>query len=249
MSAAPSLRTHRRRPVPWPALVTAAAMLTGCVAGPAVPAIAQRHLTAGETTALAYVALGDSTVEGVGATAAARNYVSRLHERLRGVFPAATLLNLGEGGATASGVRLRQLPLALEHRPQLVTLSVGPNDITRQRSLADYARDVDAILRALETGTGAVVVVSLIPDLGMTPRFWGTDLEPAVRHRVIAFNDELSRRARAYGAEVVDLYGPSRAEVPRHPELIALDRYHPSDAGYARWAELMWAGIQARIRR
>ena len=249
MSAAPSLRTHRRRPVPWPALVTAAAMLAGCVAGPAVPAIAQRHLTAGETTALAYVALGDSTVEGVGATAAARHYVSRLHERLRGVFPAATLLNLGEGGATASGVRLRQLPLALEHRPQLVTLSVGPNDITRQRSLADYARDVDAILRALETGTGAVVVVSLIPDLGMTPRFRGTDLEPAVRHRVIAFNDELSRRARAYGAEVVDLYGPSRAEVPRQPELIALDRYHPSDAGYARWAELMWAGIQARIRR
>ena len=249
MSAAPSLHAPRRRPVPWPALVAAAAMLAGCVAGPAVPPLAQRHLTAGEATTLSYVALGDSTVEGVGATAAARNYVSRLHERLRGVFPAATLLNLGEGGATASGVRLRQLPLALEHRPQLVTLSVGPNDITRQRSLADYARDVDAILRALETGSHAVVVVSLIPDLGMTPRFRGTSVEAAVRDRVIAFNDELSRRARAHGAEVVDLYGPSRAEVPRRPELIAADRYHPSDAGYARWAELMWAGIQARIRR
>jgi lysophospholipase L1-like esterase len=66
---------------------------------------------------------------------------------------------------------------------------------------------------------------------------------------VIAFNDVLDRQARAHGAEVVDLYGPSRAEVPRRPELIAADRYHPSDAGYARWAELMWAGIDARIRR
>ena len=46
----------------------------------------------------------------------------------------------------------------------------------------------------------------------------------------------------------VDLYGPSRDEVPRRPELIAADRYHPSDAGYARWAELMWAGVEARLR-
>ena len=230
-------------------MVALAAMLAGCVAGPAVPPMAERQLTAAGTAELSYVALGDSTVEGVGATAPARNYVSRLHERLRGVFPGATLLNLGEGGATASGVRLRQLPLALEHRPQLVTLSVGPNDITGRRSLVDYARDVDAILRALGTGTSAVVVVSLMPDLGVTPRFRGTDVEAAVRDRVLAFNDELSRQARAHGAEVVDLYGPSRAEVPRRPELIAADRYHPSDAGYARWAELMWAGIQARIRR
>ena len=227
-------------------MVAAAAMLAGCAAGPAVPPMAQRQLTA---SALSYVALGDSTVEGVGATAPARNYVSRLHERLRGVFPGATLLNLGDGGATASGVRLRQLPLALEHRPQLVTLSVGPNDITGRRSLADDARDVEAILGALGTGTGAVVVVSLIPDLGVTPRFRGTDVEATVRDRVLAFNDVLGRQARSHGAEVVDLYGPSRAEVPRRPELIAADRYHPSDAGYARWAELMWTGIQARIRR
>src|SRR5262245_22703926 len=124
----------RSRVRPGLAAVAAAAMLAGCVAGLAVPPMGQRHPTAGEAIALSYVALGDSTVEGVGATAPARNYVSRLHERLRGVFPDATLLNLGEGGATASGVRLRQLPLALEHRPQLVTLSVGPNDITGKRS-------------------------------------------------------------------------------------------------------------------
>ena len=247
--AAASPRPRRRRSVRWLAGLAAAALFAGCVAGPAVPPMAQRHLTAGDAAALAYVALGDSTVEGVGATAPAHNYVSRLHERLRAVFPGATLLNLGEGGATASGVRLRQLPLALEHRPRLVTLSVGPNDITGRRALADYTRDVEAILGALETGTSAVVVVSLMPDLGVTPRFRDTDVEAAIRDRVLAFNDALGRQARTRGAEVVDLYGPSRAEVPRRPELIAGDRYHPSDAGYARWAELMWVGIQARIRR
>ena len=46
---------------------------------------------------------------------------------------------------------------------------------------------------------------------------------------------------------LVDLYGPSREEVPQHPELISLDGYHPSDAGYARWAELVWAEVERRI--
>jgi len=66
---------------------------------------------------------------------------------------------------------------------------------------------------------------------------------------VIAFNEILIRQARVYGAEVVDLYAASQREVPGRPELIGADRYHPSDEGYARWAELMWAGIEARIVR
>jgi len=32
------------------------------------------------------------------------------------------------------------------------------------------------------------------------------------------------------------------------PELIASDGYHPSDLGYARWAELMWDAVRSRIR-
>jgi lysophospholipase L1-like esterase len=28
---------------------------------------------------------------------------------------------------------------------------------------------------------------------------------------------------------------------------MSVDGYHPSDAGYARWAELVWAGVEARI--
>ena len=70
-----------------------------------------------------------------------------------------------------------------------------------------------------------------------------------MRERVIAFNEILITRARAQGAEVVNLYAASRQEVPGRPELIGADGYHPSDEGYARWAELMWVGIEARITR
>jgi lysophospholipase L1-like esterase len=63
----------------------------------------------------------------------------------------------------------------------------------------------------------------------------------------VRFNEALARAARSYGVEVVDLYAASRAEIPRRPELIAADGYHPSDQGYARWAELLWAGIERRL--
>jgi lysophospholipase L1-like esterase len=234
-----------------PALI-AAAVVAGCVAGVPpgeFPPGASRRLPAEPAVPVLYVALGDSTVEGVGASSPARNYVGRLNERLRTVYPHARLMNLGVGGATASGVRSRQLPRALELRPDLVTLSVGPNDITDKRDLESYARDIDTILETLTRRTSAVVVVNLIPDLTVTPRFRGTEIESSVGRRVVAFNEVLARRARAYGAEVVDLYAASQREVPGRPDLIGPDRYHPSDEGYARWAELMWAGIEARIVR
>jgi acyl-CoA thioesterase-1 len=230
----------------------AAAVVAGCVASVPpgeFPPGALRLLPAEPAASVLYVALGDSTVEGAGASSPARNYVGRLHERLRAVYPRARLMNLGVGGATASGVLSRQLPRALELQPDLVTLSVGPNDITGKRDLESYARDIDAILRTLTRRTSAVVVVNLIPDLTVTPRFRGKEIEPRVRQRVVAFNEILARQAREYGAEVVDLYAASHREVPGRPDLIGPDRYHPSDEGYARWAELMWAGIEARIMR
>ena len=234
------------------AALIAAALAAGCVG--TVPlgesrSAALRRLPAEPSAAFLYVALGDSTVDGEGASAPDRHYVGRLHERLRTVYPRARLVNLGVGGATAAGVLSWQLTQALELRPDLVTLSIGPNDITRERSLWAYARDIDGILGALIRGTTAVVVVNLIPDLTVTPRFKGKEIEPLVRKRVVAFNEILASRAHAYGAEVVDLYSASRQEVPRRPELIGADGYHPSDEGYARWAELMWAAIEGRIAR
>jgi acyl-CoA thioesterase-1 len=230
----------------------AAGVVAGCVAsvppGEFPPGVL-RLLPAEPAASVLYVALGDSTVEGVGASSPARNYVGRLHERLRAVYPRARLMNLGVGGATAAGVLSRQLPRALELQPDLVTLSVGPNDITGKRDLGSYARDIDTILRTLTRRTSAVVVVNLIPDLTVTPRFRGKEIEPRVRQRVVAFNEVLARQAREYGAEVVDLYAASQREVPSRPDLIGPDRYHPSDEGYERWAELMWPGIEARIVR
>lgn len=224
--------------------ILGAAVLAGCLG--ARPE-ASRGLPADRSRSVVYVALGDSTVQGVGASSPDQNYVSRIHARLRAVYPAARLVNLGVGGAISADVVARQLPRAVALKPQLVTLSVGPNDITRGVDLPEYKRNVDAILTALARETHALVVVNLLPDLAVTRRFRGTPQQDAVERRTVQFNDVLRGRALAHGVKLVDLHTASREEVPGHPELLAADGYHPSDAGYARWAELMWRGIEPSL--
>jgi lysophospholipase L1-like esterase len=194
-----------------------------------------------------YVALGDSTVEGEGATSRGASYVSRLHERLRQIYPRASVVNVGIGGATSADVVAGQVRRAVAAVPHLVTLSVGPNDITTRVPVARFEQNLDKILTILERETSAVVVVNLLPDIAVTPRFRASELREAVGRQTVLFNEALRRQARAHGAEVIDLYAPSQKEVPERPELLSGDGYHPSDAGYARWAELMWEGVRARI--
>jgi lysophospholipase L1-like esterase len=206
-----------------------------------------RLLPADRRAAVAYVALGDSTVEGVGASSPELNYVSRLHARLRAVYPNARLTNLGAGGATSADVLARQLNRAIELHPHLVTLSIGPNDITKGVPVTSYERNLETLLGRLSSVTPAVIVANLIPDLAVTPRFARSRERDAVATLTVRFNDALARRARAHRVQLVDLYAASRREVPLQPDLLWSDGYHPSDAGYARWAELLWEGVEARI--
>jgi acyl-CoA thioesterase I len=224
------------------AVVVALALAAGCAHRPV--ALPRDH-----KAPMLYVALGDSTVEGVGASSAASTYVARIHIRLREVYPRAAVINLGRGGATSADVVSHQLDRAILMRPNLVTLSVGPNDITGHVPESEYEANVGTIFRRLTGEINAVVVVNLLPDLAVTPRFHGHETEPAVARLTVDFNAALTRQARRYGVEVVDLYKPSQVEVPRRPELLAADGYHPSDLGYARWAELLWAGVEKRIGR
>ena len=206
-----------------------------------------RMLPADRAAEVVYVALGDSTVEGVGATTAGNNYVGRLDARLRDRYPRARTVNLGVAGATSYDVLDGQLERAVALKPHLVTLSIGPNDITAKVPVKIYAENLEAILGRLAAATQAVVVVNLLPDLAVTPRFRNRDSAPLVGRLSAEFNDVVGRVARRHGALVVDLYEASRREVPGQPELLAADGYHPSDLGYARWAELMWEAVRTRL--
>ncbi len=192
-----------------------------------------------------YVALGDSTVVGIGASSAPNGYVARLYQRLRAAYPRVQLTNLGVSGATAADVARAQLGQATALRPALVTISVGPNDITQGADIQQYGVNLETIFADLKR-SGAVVVMNRLPDLGISPRF-SAQQKPIVGQATIAFNEVVDRLGRQYGVEVVDLYHTSQQEFPTHPEYVSSDNYHPSDSGYARWADVIWSGIEARI--
>ena len=171
--------------------MAAAAALGGCAGGRGETA---RRLPADATASLRYVALGDSTVEGVGATSAATTYVGQLHRRLQVLYPGARVDNLGVGDATSADVLERQLERAVARAPQLVTLSIGPNDITTHVPVARYERNVAAIFARLTRATSAVVVANLLPDLAVTPRFRAHEAKPVVARLTVEFNEALRAR-------------------------------------------------------
>lgn len=227
-------------------LATAALLGAGLLAGCAPPNARGRMLPSDRSATILYVALGDSSVAGVGTSRPEWNYVNLLHRWLRSVYPKTMVQNLGVSGAMSADVARDQVGPAVAARPQLITLSVGPNDITQGREVQEYETNLDTIIGTLARDTGAVIITSLVPDLGVAPRFRGEEKVRFGRQAVL-FNEAIRRVGGRYGIELVDLYTTSQQEVPANPGLVSADAYHPSDAGYARWAELMWQRIEAKI--
>jgi lysophospholipase L1-like esterase len=204
-----------------------------------------RSLSSDRRTPVVYVALGDSTVYGLGASSPSTHYVARLFASLRHEYPAARLTNLGACLATATDVLAQQVPDAILQRPHLVTLSVGPNDLRQGRGPDDFARRVEVILERLDRETDAAVILNALPDLASAPRFRQPErsmMAALTRH----YNHALRHVADGFGVDLVDLEisGRPESELGR---FFSEDGYHPSDAGYAAWAGVLWEAVQARI--
>lgn len=193
-----------------------------------------------------YVALGDSTAVGVGASRGG-GYPERLASRLRRDGLSLGLTNLGQSGARIRDVFTQQLKPAVAARPTLVTLGVGTNDIWRGTSLEDFRDDLDRIARRLKQ-TGAPLVVVNIADLALAPV---ARLVPSALYegRIEPFNAAIAELARVHGMHLVDLYSASREMFPSNPGFFSGDGFHPSDEGYEAWADLMLPTARTLVSR
>lgn len=200
--------------------------------------------SAGTVAPVVYVALGDST--GVGLGASKGGYVARLFHRILRIRPGARLHNLCESGAASSDVLRSQLRRAVAARPTLITLCIGINDATQGVGVEQFGRNLTEVLARLQAGCDAPLVLSNVPDLSLAPI-----VPPALRaeahHRVSAYNQRITEVARARDLTLVDMYHHSREVIPAHPEFFSPDQFHPSDAGYEYWAFLMWPAIKTAL--
>ena len=204
-----------------------------------------RSLPSDRRTPLVYVALGDSTVYGLGASSPSTHYVARLFWRLHAEYPLTRLANRGVCTATTADVLAHQVPDAIMDRPHLVTLSVGPNDLRQGRAPQDFAGRTAVILERLQRHTDAAVVLNALPDLALSPRFREPErsmVAALTRH----YNHALQHVADEFGIALVHLSLEHHLEGDPQ-RFFSDDGYHPSDAGYAAWAGAMWEAVRGRI--
>lgn len=193
-----------------------------------------------------YVALGDSTVEGIGATDKSKSYAHLIYTDLNKHYDKVNYENFGKHGARVHDVVTRQLDAAIKARPKLITLSVGANDILHGTNLRSFRDDMRALLHTLSQ-TGALLIVTNVPDFSFTRRV-PRAIKPAVRMRIKQYNRVIDNAAIAAGATVVDTFQESAVIAKRFPEAVSGDNFHPSDLGYLLWANTMLTIIHERMR-
>ena len=187
-----------------------------------------------------YLALGDSTGAGVGARDG--GYVLRLFNRLQEERAGSTLTNLCVSGATTVDLLRDQLDRGVATTPQLITVGIGINDVGHGIPVEQFAANYATLLGRLRKDTQAVIVLSNLPDVSISPNI-PQSLRFQYQQTIQEFNRRIDQLANEHGIVVFDVYTITHEELPNHPEFFSADQFHPSDAGYELWADEMWPTV------
>ena len=178
-----------------------------------------------------YVALGDSTVEGLDdpdGEGGYRGWADRLADRIAAAQGSVLYANLGVRGRTTRAIIDEQLAAAVAMRPDLAVAVSGTNDLLRARFDAERLRgEIEFMQRALR-GAGATVITFTLPDLSAV-----MPIARMLRGRLEAMNQAIRDASAATGTIVADM---AKVPVASDPRLWSDDRLHANSAGHERIA-------------
>jgi len=192
----------------------------------------------GDEIVVAVLAASDATGEGL-ADPVAENWVAQL----AGALPAgAAVHNLGVGGSTVAAALRDQLPRARQVNPRVAVCWLAVNDLLGGVPLAEYRRNLDALLAALDQ-PGCRLIVGNIPALADSAAFapatgQGVDFAATIT----TWNAAIAAIAAARGAELVDL-----TAAPIRASDLGPDGFHPSPEGHARLAAAFRPAVAAAV--
>jgi lysophospholipase L1-like esterase len=189
-----------------------------------------------KTGELLYVAIGDSAAQGIGASRPGRSYVGFVAAQIRSVSSRQLrVVNLGISGATVGIAIAKQLPALAKLQPDIVTVSIGANDMPSFEP-SRFAAQLEELFTALPSH-------AIVADL---PTFYFLPAEKKVR---IA-NTILREAATKHGLAVVPLHEAMRKQgLWGVTTQFAGDLFHPNDRGYRVWAGAFHAAVDDRLRR
>jgi lysophospholipase L1-like esterase len=137
--------------------------------------------------------------------------------------PLPILINAGVAGDTAAGMAERLERDVLVHKPTLLVLSVGINDVLRQVPTADYERDVTRIAERMKAAR--------IPMLIMTTSILG-EKNAEADAKLAEYNASLRRVAEKYGGRVAEVNALMQKARAAGTNVLEADDVHLSFAGY-----------------
>lgn len=178
---------------------------------------------------LVYVALGDSSATGIGASAPSKSYVGRIASMMEEkTGKKVKIINLSVPGAKTQDLIDIQLPqLSKIKNPNLVTISIGAND-------TNHDIDPNVTVKNFET------IISKIPNgsyLAEIPALRGKD-----KNKTEIINTKLKLMAFRNKMHVVPLYS-ALYEHKNDLSIYDLDFFHPNDKGYGIWTDAFWSTI------
>ncbi|PRY67450.1 lysophospholipase L1-like esterase [Glaciihabitans tibetensis] len=178
------------------------------------------HLRDGD---ILYAAIGDSTAQGIGASKPGRSYVGELAKHMRKVTgKTVKVANFAVSGSTVRGALLQQLPKLRKIQPDIVTVSIGANN------MADFNAEVfENDLQRLFDGLPEHAIIADLPSFYFLP----------AEKNVIIANEIVHRLASRFHFPVVPLYARTKRQgLWGVSTQFAGDLFHPNDRGYAVWA-------------
>ena len=179
-----------------------------------------------------YVAIGDSLTAGRGDEGRDGRPIGWA-QRLADILSVRTtercsLTNLAVDGAGVHEVLSKQLPAVAARKPDLVSVTVGINDIRRREfDELSFKADLGQLFEAL-AATQATLLTCTLPDLTVTMSL-SQELREVVRERMRLASDIIREQAESYGAVCLDAWSlPGVTD----PDLYWPDRLHPNSKGH-----------------
>jgi lysophospholipase L1-like esterase len=193
----------------------------------------ERHREAGD---IHYVAIGDSTAQGIGASRPNHSYVGFLAAHIRKRIAPRTLRvsNFAVSGGTLRIAIDAQLPKLAKTSPDILTVAIGANDMASFDPLR-----FEAELRELFAALPRHAIVADLPSFYFLP----------VEKNVVRANAIVRTVAAEHRLPVVDLHRRTRRQgLWGVSTQFAGDLFHPNDRGYRLWAATFEPEIDKRLK-
>lgn len=180
-----------------------------------------------QNASLSFLHIGESTVAGVGVAKLEQGLTKGIINRLNQVHKQPINWHiLAENGATLS--QLNQLNSGLIH-PDILLITVGVNDTTKFTSTRNWLMQIKQCVSQF-SGPNSQVFFTQVPDMALFPAL------PFPLNRFIGLRSQLldtCLKSLCHRSNWTFI----EASLPIQAKWMAIDGYHPNQAGYQVWAE------------